>query len=130
MSIQTLIVELNSIASNLANYFTSMADYLSTGTGTPPDFEDVAPLLVQDESLTSAQLNQLSNNGYGPGALNETLYNTASIVREASLLSQTKSDLYALEVSYFSQASSDVVAESARNINYIQGNSPEQSISL
>lgn len=130
VSISGTLAELRDVANKLRAFYTQMSTYLSTQTGTPPSFEEVSQTLKYDETLTSLGSLQQGSGSYGTGYLGQSLYEVASIQREASMASAFKTDLYVFESGNLLDQADYTDFETARRINYIQGNSPEQKISF
>lgn len=130
MKVDSFLVELRSSAVKLSEYFLNISEYLFNNSGTPLEFETVAQDLKQDEALTLATYLVDSLHGSAFGNITTTLYDSMSYHRESSMIGMRKAAFYSLESSFLKTQSDDVIAELAKKITYIRGNSPDQDVNL
>lgn len=130
MSVALFTVEVRDVADKMTAFFGSLANYFITKTGTPPSFEDTAKTFKTDQAEGLAQEMHLGSNGYASGAISSALYDNASLQRESLMCLTTKSEFYSMEASEFASQANRAQADVARKLNYIQGKSPEQGITV
>ena len=130
MSIATLTVELRDTTTKIVNYFRDIGSYFASGTGIPPSFEDVVSTISTDELEQSSQAINLGSNSFSSGSISSSLYETAAYAREMNMGLVPKSEFYSLETAELNAQADQLQADLAKKINYIQGKSPEQGITL
>lgn len=130
MGLQSLTTEMRDTVTKLSAYFKSVADYLVSGTGTPAHFEDTYPTLSTDQVQETSQSIKLGVNGYSSGAISATLYETEALKREGSMVSMIKGQFYIAEATQLTADAEEASSDLAKKLNYIQGRSPEQNITI
>lgn len=116
--------EIESIFSNISQYFSDVNNYLLSG-GTPPELTGVLANLEYPELLTFVDSLAESGAGYSIGAAQEAIHTAVAASREIFISGLRKSELYvtcagdaAEEATFYNQSGSfyaGVVAGSPTN---------------
>jgi len=125
-----LVTELKDTATKISDYFGAISNYIGTGTGTPPGIEEVLPTISTDVTQEISQSIKLGSNSYSSGIISTALYENQAFIREANMVTSLKFQFYEAEAADLALQANNLQAEVAKKINYIQGRSPEQNITL
>lgn len=122
--------ELRSNAEKLAEFNAKVAAYIDTGTGVPPNLEELVSSLSIDEIVKISQALSNGSMGSSTGALLQTLQDTLAIIRERNLVYMSKAQIYGQGTGELLQNSEKIISDVAKTINIVQGRSPSQGITL
>ena len=130
MNFELFANQLRDTATKVSTYLKDVSTYLSTGVGIPPSFEEVLETTSTDILEETSQLIRMAANGTSSGVITTALYDNNSMSRESSMGLKNKSQIYTDEALDLNLASDEVQAEVMRKLNYIQGRSPDQGLTL
>jgi hypothetical protein len=130
MNLTTLVTELRDTATKISDYLADISVYLANKTGTPPGIEEIVPTVSTDAAQEAAQQVAFGSNSFSSGTISAALYENQAFIREAQMASTFKFQFYDTEASELSTQAESVQSEVAKKINYIQGRSPEQNMTL
>lgn len=122
--------ELRSNAKKLAEFNAKVAAYIDTGTGVPPNLEELVSSLSIDEIVKISQALSNGSMGSSTGALLQSLQDTLAIMRESNLVYMSKAQIYGQGTGELLQNSEKIISDVAKTINIVQGRSPSQGITL
>ena len=110
----------------LQTFYTTLLNYLYSGTGIPPEFQDVVDGLVLEQELTSFN-STLGNLQILPiGLVGEFIHRYSSLQREAIMIYREKSSYYTDEELFLGDLGTFEANQTSRRINTIQGKYTDQ----
>jgi hypothetical protein len=118
--------ELKTITQTLRDYFDEVTKNLVSVGNALPSFEDFEAPLAYDMILTEAQQSSDRAASYSVGALVDSVYFTAAVLREFGMRTKTKAQYYQ-DADIDSGLTVDYIdGLYGRYLNYYRGTSPEQ----
>ena len=125
-----LQTQLTDNTEKISQYLGQVAAYMDTGSGTLPSFEDLVESLGTDMIISMIHNLSAGAQGSATGTLQEQLQYLLAIIREQSLVSLTKGQIYDLASGEMTLEAEKNSADMAKTLNYIRGKSPNQGVTL
>lgn len=119
--------DMQTLVTALSTHDSSLAAYIYTGSGSPPVFQDLVGNVTLNNLVNIAIKAKDSLNGLALGTVTKSLYSAAAIIREASMVLPTKSQLYQAASIDISSNPGQLSEELGSDFNYLRGTTLTQN---
>lgn len=125
-----LVNEIDGIAETLGNYATQVGAHLANPSNPLPHFTDLTGSIKMDQLITTANQSKDKGVTLATGAVTQTLYKAAGILREVSLRTHNKASFYQRAQLELGAYTEEVSAEAGKSINRVRNSTPEQNTGI
>ena len=122
-----LVNEIDGIAKTLGDYANNVGAHIFNPSNPLPHFSELKGNISMDQLVTTANLIKDRAVDLSSGAISQTLYKVAGVLREANLRSYNKASFYQKAQFELGSFSDETAAEAGKAVNRVRSSTPEQN---